>query len=143
MALFALLAVAVLYAGDYLSARFRLPGNRQALESVDVQAMLAIKQKDGRIEYVLQDTTTETCLVSLFPHLGYTPCWYLRGHARKLIKVGLKKYEPRMNTDAHGLKTKMLSVSIRVHPWPKNEFFTALEEAVASEYAAVLRRCLT
>jgi hypothetical protein len=86
--LYVLLALAVLYAGDYLSARYRLPGDRQTLGSVEVKTMWAIKQKDGRIDYELGDTETQTCLRSLFPHLGYTPCWYLTGHARKVIKVG-------------------------------------------------------
>ncbi len=86
--LFAVLGVTVLYAGDYLSARFRLPGNRQTLATVDVQTLWAIKQKDGRIEYAPGDSGPQTCLLSLFPHLGYTPCWYLRRHARKIITVG-------------------------------------------------------
>jgi hypothetical protein len=86
--LFALLALAALYIGDYLSARYRLPGDRQTLGSVQVQTFWAIKQKDGRIEYSPGDTETQTCLRSMFPHLGYTPCWYLSGHATKLIKVG-------------------------------------------------------
>jgi hypothetical protein len=85
---FTLLALAVLYAGDYLSARYRLPGNRQTLGSVEVQTLWAIRQKDGRIAYAPGDSGPQPCLRSLFPHLGYTPCWYLRGHARKLITVG-------------------------------------------------------
>jgi hypothetical protein len=86
--LFALLALGVLYTGDYLSACYRLPGNRTTLGSVEVQTLWAIRQKDGRIAYVPGDSGPQTCLRSLFPHLGYTPCWYLRGHARKLITVG-------------------------------------------------------
>jgi hypothetical protein len=85
---FVLLALVLLYAGDYLSARFRLPGGRQTLGSVDVQLMWAIKQKNGRIDYELGDTETRPCLYSLFPHLGYTPCWYLSQHKNQVIKVG-------------------------------------------------------
>jgi hypothetical protein len=83
----ALLALAGLYAGDYLSARYRIPGNRQTLGSVPVQTLYAVRQKDGRIEYLLGDTETQTCLRSLFPHLGYTPCWYLSRHPRQRIEI--------------------------------------------------------
>ena len=86
-----LLALAALYAGDYVSARFRLPGNRQTLGSVDVQTLWAIRQKDGRIDYELGGTETQTCLRSLFPHLGYTPCWYLTRHKKQLIEVGIRR----------------------------------------------------
>jgi len=88
VAQFVLLALVLLYAGDYVAARFRLPNNRQTLGSVDVQVMWAIKQKNGRIDYELGDTETQPCLRSLFPHLGYTPCWYLTRHRNQVIQVG-------------------------------------------------------
>jgi hypothetical protein len=87
-ALFVLMALVLLYVGDDISARFRLPNGRQTLGSVDVQVMWAIKQKDGRIDYELGDSETQPCLHSLFPHLGYTPCWYLSRHKNQVIKVG-------------------------------------------------------
>jgi hypothetical protein len=88
VAQFVVLGLVLLYAGDYVSARFRLPNNRQTLGSVDVQIMWAIKQKNGRIDYELGDTETRPCLYSLFPHLGYTPCWYLSRHKNQEISVG-------------------------------------------------------
>jgi hypothetical protein len=93
-ALFALLALAALYAGDYVWARYRVPGNRQTLGSVEVQTLYAVRQKNGRIEYLEGDIETETCVRSLFPHLGYTPCWYLRGHATKRIEVVWDRRNP-------------------------------------------------
>ena len=86
--LIALLALAGLYAGDYLSARYGIPGNRQVLGSVPVKVLWAVRQKSGRIEYSVGDDETQTCVRSLFPQLGYTPCWYLRGHAKKRIEIG-------------------------------------------------------
>jgi hypothetical protein len=77
-----------LYAGDYLCARYRIPGDRQTLGSVQVNTLYAVRQKSGRIEYSLGDTETEPCVRSLFPHLGYVPCWYLRRHATKRIEIG-------------------------------------------------------
>jgi hypothetical protein len=83
-----LLALAGLYAGDYLSARYRIPGNRQTLGTVQVQTSYAVRLKDGRTEYILGDSGPETCVRSLFPQLGYTPCWYLSRHPKRSIEVG-------------------------------------------------------
>lgn len=94
VAQFAVLALVLVYAGDYLSARFRLPGNRQTLGSVDVQLMWAIKTKNGRIDYELGDSETRPCLYSIFPHLGYTPCWYLSRHKNQVIQVGALRRDP-------------------------------------------------
>ena len=88
MAAIALLALAALYAGDYLSTRYQIPGNRPMFDTVRVQTLYAVRQKGNRIEYSLGDTVVQTCVRSLFPHLGYTPCWYLSGHATKRINVG-------------------------------------------------------
>jgi hypothetical protein len=94
VARFVLLALILVYAGDYISARFRLPNDRQTLGSVDVQIMWAIRQKNGRIDYELGDTETRPCLYSLFPHLGYTPCWYLTRHKNQVITVSGLRHVP-------------------------------------------------
>ena len=83
----ALLALAGLYAGDYLSARYRIPNNRQTLGSVQVKTLYAVRQKNGRIEYSAGDIETQSCVWSLFPHLGYVPCWYLSRHPTKRIEL--------------------------------------------------------
>ena len=88
MAQTALLGLSGLYVGDYLSARYRIPDDRQTLGSVQVTTLYAVRQKSGRIEYSLGDTETEPCVRSLFPHLGYIPCWYLHRHATKRIEIG-------------------------------------------------------
>lgn len=88
MAQTALLGLSGLYVGDYLSARYRIPDDRQTLGSAQVKTLYAVRQKSGRIEYSLGDTETEPCVRSLFPHLGYIPCWYLRRHATKRIEIG-------------------------------------------------------
>jgi hypothetical protein len=74
----------LLYAVDYVLLRF----HGQALGSVDVQIMWAIKQKDNRIDYELGDTETRPCVHSLFPQMGYAPCWYLSRHKNQTITVG-------------------------------------------------------
>jgi hypothetical protein len=81
------LVLAGLYAGDNLSARYGIPGKRQTLGSVEVRTLWAVRLKNGHFDYSLGDTETQTCVRSLFPQLGYTPCWYLRRHATKRIEV--------------------------------------------------------
>lgn len=83
------LALLALYAGDFISARYRIPGNRQTLDTVQVQTLWAIKQKDGRLDYEPGDFGPQTCIRSLFPQLGYTPCWYLTKHRNKIVTIGL------------------------------------------------------
>lgn len=83
-----LLALAGLYVGDYICARYRIPHDRQVLGSVQVQTLYAVRQKSGRIEYLMGDTAIEPCVVSLFPHMGYVPCWYLSRHTTKRIEIG-------------------------------------------------------
>ena len=84
----AVLALLVLYAGDYLSVRFRIPGNREPLGSVDIQVYYAVGLKGHKVEYMRGDPQTQTCAHSLFPQLGYSPCWYVNRHTRKWIDVG-------------------------------------------------------
>ena len=84
IALFAISGLILLYAGDYAVLRVR----GQTLGSVDVQIMWAIKQKDNRVDYELGDSETRPCVHSLFPQMGYAPCWYLSRHKNQTITVG-------------------------------------------------------
>lgn len=86
-ALIAVVAGAVVYAGDYLSVQFRIPGNRQQLGTVQVQPLLAVPQKNGKYEFMLGDQVSQTCSNSLFPQLGYLPCWYVRRRSQPHIKM--------------------------------------------------------
>jgi len=81
-------ALAAVYLADYVSLRFHIPASRQAYGSVQVQTLYAVKQKNGRLEYSLGDTESETCVRSVFPQMGLAPCWYLAGHATKQIEIG-------------------------------------------------------
>jgi hypothetical protein len=46
-----------------------------------------IHVKGGKIQYEPGPQETDTCVHSLFPQLGCSPCWYLTGHADKLIDI--------------------------------------------------------
>jgi hypothetical protein len=81
----ALLAI-VVYAGDYISLRFRIP-NRYQFGSVSVTPLYAIHEKNGKTEYDFAQPQSVTCVHSLFPQLGYQPCWYVSRHTQKRIDI--------------------------------------------------------
>jgi hypothetical protein len=83
----ALALVALVYAGDYLSVRFRIPRGRNPFGSVTVQVSYSVMKKDGKPDYYFQPPQAETCVRSLFPHLGYTPCWYLNRRKNQQINM--------------------------------------------------------
>jgi hypothetical protein len=83
----AVLSLCVLYFFDYLSVRFRIPGIREPLGVVTVQSTYAVKQKDGKSEFYFNPPENRTCVHSLFPHLGYAPCWYLSRKSKQQINM--------------------------------------------------------
>jgi len=73
--LLTILLVAFVYAGDYLAVRF--PGSRNPYGTVNVQPYYAIHLKNKKTEFDFNvPEQTQVCVRSLFPHLGYPPCWY-------------------------------------------------------------------
>jgi hypothetical protein len=68
------------YAGDYVSIRYRIPPSRNQFSAITIQPYYAIHEKNGRIEYDYARPETQTCVHSLFPHFGYSPCWYVIRH---------------------------------------------------------------
>lgn len=81
----ALAGMVALYVGDDLSVRYRIPGSRKPFGTVTIRRFDAIPEKNNRTEYVYENPITVTCIRSLFPHLGYEPCWYLSRHAEQRI----------------------------------------------------------
>ena len=75
-------AVLLLYVGDAVSVRLRRPAS---IDSIPVQPYYSIPQKDGKMEFILADPDTRTCAHSLFPQLGYNPCWYVSRHLQLQI----------------------------------------------------------
>jgi hypothetical protein len=71
------IVLALVYAGDDLSVRIPIPKSRNPFGTVQLKSYYAIPQKDRKTEFYLADPVTKTCVQSLFPHLGYSPCWYL------------------------------------------------------------------
>jgi hypothetical protein len=78
-------SLAAVYIWDDLSVRYRIPSGRQPFGTVTIQRYDAIPEKNGKVEFAFEQPVTQTCVRSLFPHLGYPPCWYLRRHAEQRI----------------------------------------------------------
>ena len=80
-------AAGLIYLGDYALLRFRIVRNWMPYDTVTVQVYYAVPQKTGKMEYDFQSSQPQTCVTSLFPHLGYLPCWYARKHTDREIKL--------------------------------------------------------
>ncbi len=80
-------AAIVIYAGDYLSARFGFPNHREIYGTVMVKRNYAVLQKNKKEEYYFLPPEAQTCVNSLFPHFGVPPCWYLRRHPVQEVKM--------------------------------------------------------
>jgi hypothetical protein len=82
-----LLLLALLYCGDFLMVRFRIPRSREPFGTVTVTPVYIIHEKNGKTEYDFKDPENDPCVRSLFPHFGYPPCWYLRRHPERQIEI--------------------------------------------------------
>jgi hypothetical protein len=87
IALTVMALLALLYAGDYASVRFRIPKGRDPFGVVQVRLYYVVPQKNGKSELYFLDPQNQTCVHSLFPHLGYNPCWYINRHAHQRIDM--------------------------------------------------------
>lgn len=81
-----------LYIGDELSFQYRIHSSQSGntFGSVDMQRMLAIQLKGGKVEYTIdrqQPAQLQKCVHSLFPHAGVTPCWYLLRQSRQAVPI--------------------------------------------------------
>jgi len=84
-----LLALALTYAGDYAWLRYRMrkPTATNPFESVSIDRMYAILQKNGKSEFVPTDPINTTCVHSMFPHASYNPCWYVTRQKNQTIPM--------------------------------------------------------
>jgi hypothetical protein len=84
--------VAIVYAADFFYFRLRMfhpkPGN--PFETLKTLRVLAIPEKNGKTEYEVDAQNPEqtvTCVHSLFPHYGYSPCWYVKPRINQPIPM--------------------------------------------------------
>jgi hypothetical protein len=86
------LLAALVYGSDYLFVRLRVafPKTGSAFSTVNVIRVYAVPLKDGKTEYdldVQQPVVPTQCVRSLFSHMGYSPCWYLKRNSQKPIPM--------------------------------------------------------
>ena len=79
-----LLTVAAIFIGDDAWLRSRV-ARGTAFDTVQVQVVYAIPEKGNKAELAPQAPQDETCVRSLFPHFGSSPCWYLRRHTQQQV----------------------------------------------------------
>ena len=70
---------------DY--ALVRLPGKRTIYADIRVDQLYTSTNKWHEVEWSRGNTVYERCVYSLFPHFGYTPCWYLQRHAPRITNT--------------------------------------------------------
>ena len=84
--LFAISAVALAYAADSLVFRIRVARGK-AYSSVVVSHYYAVKQKNGKTQFIFDPPAPENCVHALFPHAGCDPCWYLARHPEQRTDI--------------------------------------------------------
>jgi len=77
-----ILAITMAYGYDYASVRRRMSAKKPGdpFDVVTYPHLLAIPQKGNKVDYELDAQSpmeSDPCVHSLFPHYGYTPCWYV------------------------------------------------------------------
>jgi hypothetical protein len=76
----------IAYVVDYGVFRYRLAKNA-AYGQVTVTTYDAVLQKNGKTEFLFDPPQAETCVNALFPHAGFSPCWYLQRHPEQRINI--------------------------------------------------------
>ena len=78
----------VIYAGDYTQLRVRAWRKANPFGSVQVEKYYAVHEKNNKTEFMFpHDTQSQDCVHSLFPHMGYSPCWYLNRNREQRIDI--------------------------------------------------------
>jgi len=90
--LIVLAAVTLSYCADFGWFRVRMlhPKPADPLESMKGPRVLAIPEKNGKISYEIDQLNPEqtfTCVHSMFPHAGYSPCWYVKPRINQPIPM--------------------------------------------------------
>jgi hypothetical protein len=74
------LALCILYVGDYWVVRSKAAKGREPFGSVQVTRYEVVPEKNNHMEFFYDAPETVECVHSLFPHFGDNPCWYASRH---------------------------------------------------------------
>jgi hypothetical protein len=75
--------IVVLYFVDYIIVSLR----SEPTGTCQITKFYAVPQKDGKTSYEPGEPETQTCVNSIFPHMGYSPCWYMKRHRNQQINL--------------------------------------------------------
>jgi hypothetical protein len=79
--------LALIYVGDYATLRIPIPKSRALYGTVTVRPYYDVGLKSGKSDLYFLDPQQQTCVNSIFPHMAFTPCWYLRRHTHPRIAM--------------------------------------------------------
>ena len=60
--------------------------------------MYAVKLKNRQTEYLPEEPQNAPCTNSLFPQMGYEPCWYLTRHRLQTIEIDSGRRDMLLHT---------------------------------------------
>ncbi|MFZ0902237.1 MAG: hypothetical protein WBW98_19915 [Candidatus Sulfotelmatobacter sp.] len=78
--------ILIAYAVDYGVFRYRVASNK-AFGQITVTSYDAVRQKNGKTQFLFNPPQAQTCVNSLFPRAGYVPCWYLQRHTEQRTDI--------------------------------------------------------
>ncbi len=81
------LTTALAYVIDYAVLRYRIATNHNPFGTVTVRPYYAVPEKNHKTEFLLDEPQDQTCVHSLFPQEGDSPCWYLSRHREQRINL--------------------------------------------------------
>jgi hypothetical protein len=82
-----LAVVVVLLVVAWLTDYIQLRRSARPTGSVEIKRYFAVGLKNGKTEMMYAEPQTETCVNAVFPHQGYSPCWYVARHAVRQIEL--------------------------------------------------------
>lgn len=81
----AMLAAPLLfYVLEDVAIRARFP-QREPFGQIAVHRYYALHKSREKMSIVNTEPEEQTCVRAVFPHLGYTPCWYLARHTEQRV----------------------------------------------------------
>ena len=83
----ALLAIVILAVVAFVVDYIQLRSSSNPSGSVTIKRYYAVGMKNGKTEMMYAEPENEPCVNSVFPHLGHSPCWYLRTHNVRQIDI--------------------------------------------------------
>lgn len=80
-------AALIAYTADYAVLGYRILRKLSPYDTVTVRYYYQVAEKGNRTEFAFASAEPQNCVNSLFPHQGLEPCWYVRRHADRPIKI--------------------------------------------------------